>query len=270
MFKSILLTSALLVLPFAADAALKKDAPTVLITGANRGIGLELARQYADKGWNVIATSRHPSGDASLTALGEIASKHPQVAIERLDVTDTAMIRGLAQKYHDQPIDVLLNNAAAVEPTFAADMAAANETYDKIDFDSARHDFDVNTLGPMRVAQAFMPNVEHSKLKKVISVTSLAGSFAQGLPGAIAMNYGSSKAALNKYMVLLSIAMKPKGVIVGLVQPIFVASKADLANMKGAAPVDQEIAKLIKVIDAMTMDGTGKITNFSTGKTDPF
>ncbi len=84
------------------------------------------------------------------------------------------------------------------------------------------------------------------------------------------MNYSASKAALNKYMVLLSIAMKPKGVIVGLVQPIFVASKADLANMKGAAPVDQEIGKLIVVIDTMTMDGAGKITNFSTGKTDPF
>jgi short-subunit dehydrogenase len=101
-------------------------------------------------------------------------------------------------------------------------------------------------------------------------VTSLAGSFGQPLPGALAMNYGASKAALNKYMVLLSIAMKPKGVVVGLVQPIFVASKADAANMKGAAPIGQEIGKLIKVIDAMTMEGAGKITNFSTGKTDPF
>ncbi len=270
MFKSILLTAVLAIMPFTANAAFKKDAPTVLITGANRGIGLELARQYAARGWNVIATSRHVGTDPALAALTEIASKHPQVALERLDVTDSAMIRALAAKYHDQPIDVLLNNAAAVEATFAADMAAANETYDKIDFDASRHDFDVNTLGPMRVAQAFMPNVLSSKQKKVVSVTSLAGSFAQGLPGAIAMNYGASKAALNKYMVLLSIAMKPQGVVVALVQPIFVASKADLANMKGAAPVDQEIGKLIKVIDALTLDSAGKITNFSTGKTDPF
>lgn len=270
MFRSILLTAILAVLPFTADAGLKKDSPTVLITGANRGIGLELARQYAERGWNVIGTSRHPSGDPGLAALNGIAAKRPQLVVERLDVTDTAMIRSLAEKYRDQPIDVLINNAAAVEPTFAADMAAANQTYDQIDFDAARHDFDVNALGPMRVAQAFMPNVERSKVKKVISVTSLAGSFGQPLPGAIAMNYSASKAALNKYMVLLAIAMKPKGVVVGLVQPIFVASKADLANMKGAAPVDQEIAKLIKVIDAMSMDGAGKITNFSTGKTDPF
>ena len=271
MFRPIpILASILVTLPFAAGAALKKESPTVLITGANRGIGLELARQYAERGWNVIATSRHPSGDPGLAALSAVAAKYPQLVVERLDVTDTAMIRAVAAKYHAQAIDVLINNAANVEPTFAADMAAAGQTYDRIDFDAARRDFDVNSLGPMRVAQAFMPNVEHSKMKKVISVTSLAGSFGQPLPGAIGMNYGASKAALNKYMVLLSIAMKPKGVIVGLVQPIFVASKADVANMQGAAPLDQEVAKLVGVIDRMNMDGAGKITNFSNGKTDPF
>ncbi len=91
------------------------------------------------------------------------------------------------------------------------------------------------------------------------------------LPGAIGMNYSASKAALNKYSVLLSIAVKPKGIIVGLVQPLFVASKSDLGNMKGAAPLDKSIAHLIKIIDDMTMaNGSGKITNFETGKTDPF
>jgi NAD(P)-dependent dehydrogenase (short-subunit alcohol dehydrogenase family) len=265
-----LVLATLIGLPGLASAQLKKDAPTVLITGSNRGIGLELARQYAERGWNVIATSRHSPGEPALAALQEIAGKHPQVALEKLDVTSTALIRGLAEKYRDQPIDVLINNAANVEATFAADMANANQTYDKIDFDAALRDFDVNTLGAMRVAQAFMPNVERSKLKKVISVTSLAGSFGQPLPGAIGMNYGASKAALNKYMVLLSIAMRPKGVIVALVQPIFVASKADLKNMTGAAPVDQEVGKLIRVIDGMTLDSAGKITNFSTGRIDPF
>jgi len=268
--RSFFLVAILILLPCVASAQLKKDAPTVLITGSNRGIGLELARQYAERGWNVIATSRHSPGDAALGALQAIASKHPQVALEKLDVTDTAMIRSVAQKYHDQPIDVLINNAANVEATFAADMAAASLPYDKIDFDAARRDFDVNTLGAMRVAQAFMPNVERSKLKRVVSVTSLAGSFGQPLPGAIGMNYGASKAALNKYMTLLAIAMQPKGVIIALVQPVFVASKADLKNMTGAAPVEQEVGKLVKVIDALTPDSAGKITNFSTGKIDPF
>jgi NAD(P)-dependent dehydrogenase (short-subunit alcohol dehydrogenase family) len=270
MIRSAFVVAVLLMLPFAANAELKKDAPTVLITGANRGIGLELAKQYADKGWNVIATSRHKAGDPALTALDELAAKHPQVALEQLDVSDSATIRAVAAKYHDQPVDVLINNAAAVEATFAADMAAANTPFEKLDFDAARRDFDVNTLGAMRVAQAFMSNVEHSRQKKVISVTSSAGSFGNPLPNGIALNYSASKAALNKYMALLAIQMKPQGVIVGLVQPVFVASKADLVNMKGAAPLDQEISKLVKVIAAMTMEGSGKITNFSTGKFDPF
>lgn len=270
MIRAAFLLSILVLLPLTASAELKKSAPTVLITGANRGIGLELAKQYADKGWNVIATSRHTAGDAALAALGELAAKHPQVVLEKVDVSDTATVRAVADKYRGQPIDVLINNAAAVEATFAADMAAASTPFEKLDFDAARRDFDVNTLGAMRVSQAFMPNVELSKQKKLIAVTSIAGSFANALPGGIAMNYGASKAALNKYMTLLAVQKKPQGVIVALVEPIFVASKSDLANMKGAAPVDQEVGKLIKVIDAVTLDDTGKIRNFSTGKVDGF
>jgi NAD(P)-dependent dehydrogenase (short-subunit alcohol dehydrogenase family) len=270
MSRSLFLLSILALLPLTASAELKKAAPTVLITGANRGIGLELARQYADKGWNVIATSRHLPGDAALAALGEVAAKHPQVALEKLDVSDTASIRTVAEKYHDQPIDVVINNAANVEATFAADMAAANTPFEKLDFDAARRDFDVNTLGAMRVTQAFLPNVEHSKQKKVISVSSSAGSLDKPFPAGVALNYGASKAALNKYMSTLAMQMKPRGVIVALVQPVFVASKVDMKNVQGAAPLDQEVGKLVKVIDAMTMAGTGRITNFSTGKFDPF
>ncbi len=270
MIRSLLVAAIVVGLPLTASAALKKDAPTVLITGANRGIGLELAKQYAQKGWNVIATSRHTTGEPALAALAELASGHPQVAVERLDVSDTGTARALAEKYRDQPIDVLINNAAAVEATFAADMAAASTPFEKVDFDAARRDFDVNTLGAMRVTQAFLPNVEQSKQKKVVSVTSLAGSFGTPLPNGIALNYSASKAALNKYMSLLSVQLKSKGVIVALVQPIFVASKADLKNMKGAAPVDQEVGKLVKVIDKLSPESSGRITNFSTGKFDPF
>jgi NAD(P)-dependent dehydrogenase (short-subunit alcohol dehydrogenase family) len=270
--RSILLLalSVLSLTSFGAQAALSPDSPTVLITGSNRGIGLELARQYAERGWNVIATARRPAGDPGLEELSKIAAKHPKVAIERIDVTDTAMIRGVAEKYRNQSIDVLINNAANVEPTFAKDMEIVRTPYDKIDFDAARQDFDVNTLGPMRIAQAFMPHVLRSKQKKVVSVTSLAGSFGRPMQGAIAMNYGSSKAALNKYMTLLANAVREQGVIVALFQPVFVASKADIKNMRNAAPVEQEIAKFIKEVDKLTMERSGKITNFSTSQIDPF
>jgi NAD(P)-dependent dehydrogenase (short-subunit alcohol dehydrogenase family) len=267
-----LLPASHFILPVSAAGgpALANDAPTVLITGANRGIGLELARQYAAGGWNVIATSRHPSSHPGRAALAELAAKQPRMLVERLDVTDTSMIRALADKYRTQPIDVLINNAANVTSTFTQDMEIAGQTYDRIDFDAARRDFDVNSLGPMRVAQAFMPHVQRSSQKKVVNITSLAGSFGQPLPDASAMNYGASKAALNKYSVLLSIAMRPKGVIVALVQPFFVASKSDLAAMQGAAPLDEEVTKLIALIERMTMEHAGKISNWSTGRTDPF
>lgn len=270
MSRSLFVLSILVLMPLTASAALKSAAPTVLITGANRGIGLELAKQYADKGWNVIATSRHTPGDAVLAALTAVANKHPQVVLEKLDVSDTATIRALAAKYRDQPVDVVINNAANVEATFAADMAAASTPFEKLDFDAARRDFDVNTLGAMRVTQAFLPNVEHSKQKKFVAVTSSAGSFGNPIPNGIGMNYGASKAALNKYMSMLAVQMKSRGVIVSLVQPVFVASKSDMQNVKGAAPLGPEVAKLVKVIDALTLEGSGRITNFSTGKFDPF
>ncbi len=261
---------ALIFVPLCASAQLRPDAPTVLITGANRGIGLELSRQYAQQGWNVIATTRRAADDPGLEALRAIAAGHPQLVIERIDVTDGSMIRAVAAKYHDQPIDVLLNNAAAVEDTFAADIKAGSIPYDQIDYDAARHDFDVNALGPMRMVQAFGSNVERSKQKKIATITSLAGSLTHGLPGALAMNYSASKAALNKYMVMLAFSLKPKGVMVGLFEPILVASKKDMANVRGAAPVDQEVGKLIKLIAAMTPEDSGRIRNFSTGAIDPF
>ncbi len=271
MIRTLALALALVLAPFAANAALKPGAPTVLITGANRGIGLELARQFAAKDWNVIATARRPADDPALAELRAIAAKHPGLVIERIDVTDSKMIRAVADKYRDQPIDVLINNAAAVETTFQADLEKVNIPYDKIDFDAARNDFDVNTLGPMRMVQAFMPNVERSKQKKIVNVTSFIGSFGRGGgASAMGMNYGASKAALNMYSVKLSHAVKDKGVVVALVEPILVQSKPGVSAVPMSKPVDQEVAKLVKIIEALTPESAGKITNFSTGEIDPF
>ncbi|PZN29247.1 MAG: short-chain dehydrogenase [Proteobacteria bacterium] len=265
------LLSVVTLAPLAAQAALEAGSPTVLITGANRGLGLELARQYAERGWNVIATTRRSADDPGAAALREIQREHPRLVIERIDVTDTAMIRGVAEKYRDLPLDVLINNAAAVEATLAADLAKLNVPYDQIDFDAALNEFSVNTLGPMRMAQAFMPHVKRSQHKKIVNVTSLAGSFGRGFPGAMGMNYGASKAGLNKYSVMLADAVREEGVIVALVQPYFVATKADMeAGQQGAISVEEGASRLIKLIDEMTAAHSGIISNFQTGETDPF
>jgi NAD(P)-dependent dehydrogenase (short-subunit alcohol dehydrogenase family) len=256
--------------PLAAQAAFKAGAPTVLITGANRGIGLELARQYAAKDWNVIATTRRPIDDKGTDDLKAIRKAHPNLVIERVDVTDSAMIRSVQAKYKDQPLDVLINNAAAVEATFQADLAKVNIPYDKIDFDAARNDFDVNTLGPMRMIQTFVPNVLKSQQKKIVNVTSFIGSYDKG-GTPMGMNYGASKAGLNMYSYKLHYALKDKGVVVALVEPVLVQSKPGVASVPMSSPVDVEVAKLVKIIDGMTVERNGgKITNFSTGKTDPW
>ena len=260
---------ALALLPLAAQAALKPGAPTVLITGANRGIGLELARQYAAEDWNVIATTRRPLDDAGTADLKAIAAKHPQLAIERIDVTDTAMIRSVAQKYKDQPIDVLVNNAAAVEATFQADLEKVNIPYDKIDFDAARTDFDVNTLGPMRMIQAFMPNVEKSKQKKMVNVTSFIGSFGRGGTGH-GHELRREQGRRSTCTVKLAFAHEAEGRDRG-------AGGADSRGEQAGRGVEPDVeARRCGSGEAregdrrLTMERAGKITNFSTGEIDPY
>ncbi len=243
----------------------------MLITGANRGIGLELARQYAAKDWNVIATSRRAADDAGNKELKAIMTKHPNLVIERIDVTDTKMIRSVAAKYKDQPIDVLINNAAAVEQTFQADLEKVNIPYDKIDFDAARNDFDVNTLGPMRMVQAFMPNVEKSKQKKVVNVTSFVGSYDKG-GTPMGMNYGASKAAPEHVHVQAAPCAEVQGHRGGARRsPCSCRASRASRACRCRAPSTWKWRKLVKIIDGMTVESAGgKITNFSTGKIDPW
>ena len=126
------------------------ETPTVLITGASRGIGYELARQYAESGWGVIATCRNPSAAAQLQAL---AAANPNVIIERLDVTDFAQIDALAEKYKEQPLDVLLNNAGL------SGSPSPKQLFRRLDyslFDAYMH---TNALGPLKMSEAFLPHV---------------------------------------------------------------------------------------------------------------
>lgn len=268
--KRLSLAIALLAPAYAAHAEFSADAPTVLITGSNRGIGLELARQYAEDGWNVIATARRASDDPQLQDLRDIQAAHPNLHIERIDVADSATIRAVAEAYSGQPIDVLINNAARVEATFQADLAVVNQEYSEIDWDDASEDFEVNAIGPMRMVQAFMPNIMASDQKKIVNVTSFIGSFGYGPPSAMGLNYGASKAALNMYSMKLSVQLQDEGVIVSLVEPVMVQSKPGVEDIPMSSPVDVEIAKLRDVIANLTMEQSGVITNFTTGEIDPF
>jgi NAD(P)-dependent dehydrogenase (short-subunit alcohol dehydrogenase family) len=229
------------------------DTPTVLITGASRGIGLELTRQYAERGWNVIATARSP---AEAAALKDIAKKHPNVTLETLDVTNHAQIDSLAAKYKGKPIDVLLNNAG---------ISGAEEagTFGKLKYDVYDKVHAINVVGPLKMTEAFLPSVAASQQKKVINITSTEGSITRARPGGPYF-YRSSKAALNMVMHSLALDLKPKGITVGLVSPGFV--KTDFTkglDLPMMITPQESAAAVVKVIDTYDLAKTGTFIRHS-------
>jgi NAD(P)-dependent dehydrogenase (short-subunit alcohol dehydrogenase family) len=241
-----LFATALLAMMTSAYAA----APTVLITGANRGIGLELARQYTARGWQVIATARHP---AQATELAALAAGHPAVAIEALDVTDAAAVAALAAKYRGRPIDVLINNAGITGPR--------GQALGSFDYDAYRQVLDTNAIGPLRMAEAFLPNVAAGAGGKIVTLSSSEASIAL-VDSPRAYWYRSSKAAVNMLMRNLAFDVRARGVAVALVNP----GPVDTDMMKGVRmplqkPADA-VAKVIGIIDRLTPQETGRFWDY--------
>lgn len=230
-------------LPNLAQAA---EEPTVLVTGSNRGIGLELARQYAERGWNVIATARKPEVADDLKA---IQAKHPKLVIVQLDVTDHQRIDELAAEYQGKPIDILINNAG---------ISGGHEKskFGEMDLDVYPLVHAVNVVGPTKMAEAFIDSVAISDQKKIINITSGQGSI--GRTWGCCSIYRSSKAALNMMMRNISIDLKKQGITVGLVSPGFVRTGftpgLDLPMMITA---EESARGVIAVIDEYDIEDTG-------------
>ncbi len=232
---------------------------TVLVTGSNRGLGYEFTRQYAERGYNIIATARKPEKAEALQAL---AAENPNIIIEKLDVTDLAAIDALADKYTDQPIDILINNAGVTGDPFKTQMLG------KIDysiFDLVMH---VNVMGPLKIAEAFLSNVEVSEQKKIISVSSSMGSISKTF--GTGYFYRSSKAALNMTMATLAKEVKSKGIVIGLVNPGPTATDM-MKNFSGASLRDpvEATTDMIRNIDNLTIETTGAFLQYD-GSTLPW
>jgi NAD(P)-dependent dehydrogenase (short-subunit alcohol dehydrogenase family) len=242
----------------------ESTSPTVLITGSNRGIGLELARNYTQRGWHVIGTARRPEAADDLKA---IAADHPNLQIERLDVLDHAMIDDLAERLSDVPIDVLLNNAAILgEPN--------DQNFGSLDFDLFARVMATNVFGPLKMAEAFTNNVEESNQKKIVAITSGQGSIGM-LRGPGIVIYNTSKAALNMSMRSTSMALKPRGITVALISPG--AVDTDMMNLAldraGVRfpllePTDSA-AMVIDMIDNYSLDMSGSFMSHE-GKEYPW
>lgn len=192
-----------------AMVAFDAVAPTVLITGANRGLGLEFARQYAAKGWNVIASCRNPE---AADELQQLATIHSQLTIEQLDVTRDDEVAALKARYRDQPIDVLLNNAGIYG-------TLATQSLGDFDFEDAIRVFDINTLGALRVSEAFLDNVLASEQKKIISLGGGMGTQSIGRLFAGHYFMKMSKAAHLMAMGVMQTELADTGLQVVMISP---------------------------------------------------
>jgi len=218
--------------------------PTVLITGASRGIGFELARQYAQLGWGVIATCRDPAGAADLQ---ELATGNANVLVEQLDVTDFDEMDELATRYKGVPIDVLLNNAGILGGNDRQKFG----TFDYTAFDEVMA---VNVVGPLRMVELFVPNVAASEQKKIMNISSAVGSVSMTFGG---QNfYRASKAALNMSMRTIAKELRRSRepgyseILVGLIHPGVVAT--DFAKNVPIPMISpqESAAAVITVIDS--------------------
>ncbi len=246
-----------------ATAALEAGKPTVLITGANRGIGLEFVRQFSERDWNIIATARSPGKATNLQAF---ADADPNIIIEKLDVTDHPGIEALAARYRDQPIDVLLSNAG-LTPTYAS----AYQRVKGVDFDMASMSFEVNAVGPLKLSQQFMAHVAASDQKKIVIITSKAGSFEESPEMPMMYSYRGSKAALNMFAYTLSFETPKRGITLALLSPGQV-NTVDLKGMKRPGMIEpvESVSKMLKVIDNLTPDDNGKFLDYEDGRVIPW
>lgn len=219
---------------FAADSK-----GTVFITGANRGIGLALARNFAEAGYTVIGTARKPEQATDLKATG--------ARVEQLDVTDQASVDAMAQRMAETPIDILINNAG-IKGGDTRNMAT-------LDVENLEWVLNVNTLGPVRVMKALFPNVQSGERKMVVNISSTMGSIERNTWGCCA-GYRASKTALNSINKTFAVDFGKQGVIFVVIHPGYV--QTDMNEGQGNITPNQSGVGLMKVITGLDASDNGK------------
>lgn len=205
---------------------------TYLVTGANRGIGLEYCRQLKERGDTVIAVCR--SEEDELKNLG--------VQIEpNIDITSDASVNDLVNRLQGLHLDVLINNAGIIERV----------SLDNLDFDSIRRQFEINALGTLRVTGALLPNLKNGS--KIIIMTSRMGSIEDNTSGG-SYGYRMSKVAVSMAGKSLSHDLKPKGIAVAILHPGLVQTR--MTGFSGIT-TSESVQGLIKRIDELNLDNTG-------------
>jgi len=206
---------------------------TAVITGANRGIGLELARQFADRGFAIIGVCRQTSDELNAVA---------GTVIEGIDVTNDDNVHSLVSQLKDTTIDLLINNAGLLQ----------DEKLGSIDFDSIRTQMEINAYAPLRVAEALAPRIPEGG--KIANITSRMGSIADNDSGG-RYGYRASKAALNAFGKSLAMDLKPRGIAVAQLHPGYVQTR--MVNFGGLISPEESAKGLAERIDGLNLENTG-------------
>ena len=216
---------------------------TILITGSNRGIGLELAHQYAAQGWQVLACCRRPD---QATALNRLRDTFPGITLHTLDVVQQDQVQKLAARLQDCPIDILFNNAGIYGP----DDAVFGNT-DEARWLECLH---VNVIAQMKMMEAFVTQVSASQHKLIAAMSSKMGSMADNGSGGSYI-YRSSKAALNAVMKSAAIDLAPRGVKVAILHPGWV--QTDMGGPNAEITVTESIGRIRAILATITPENSG-------------
>lgn len=223
---------------------------TTLITGANRGIGLEFSRQYAAEGWRVLACSRFPEKS---NALNMLAKQYPElIKIQALDVADHEQIERLAQLLANESIDLLINNAG-IYPD------AGSNGLGNINYAAWAEAFRINTMAPLKMAETFGAPIGRSKQKTIVTISSKMGSIADNGSGGSYL-YRSSKTAVNMVVKNLAIDLKPAGITAVVFNPGWV--KTDMGGPNAMIATEQSVSGMRQVISNLTLADSGKFFNY--------
>lgn len=225
---------------------------TVLITGANRGLGLEFARQYAQAGWRVLAGCRQAS-----ESLERLAGDFPEhVRVFPLDVADHASVAAAGRAFADEAIDLLLNNAGTLGRIPLAAGAIEHQSFGRTDFDDWERIYRVNVFGPMKMAETFVEQVARSEQKKIITLTSMLGSMGLNDIGGL-YGYRGSKAAVNAIMKSMAVDLRKRGILAMAIHPGWV--RTDMGGPTADIDVETAVSGVRRVIAGLRAEQLGVV-----------
>lgn len=221
---------------------------TMLITGASRGLGLELIKQYASEHWQVIACCRQPGQANELTALAE---QYPSISIEQVDILQEVDIQRLAEKYKQQPIDLLFMNAGAYGPK--------GYGFDDISTEEWLNVLHVNSVAPFIFIKYFLKQVIQSELKQIALMSSKMGSIADNGSGGSYI-YRSSKAALNAAAKSLAIDLAGDNVKVAIIHPGWV--KTRMGGPNALIDTQTSIKGIKQLLENLSLENSGSFVAY--------